>query len=140
MMPQRTSLVTLGVDELERSVAFYERLGWTVANDWRAQGVAFFQCGCMVLGLWNRELLAADSRVARAAPGAVALACNVASPAEVDAVLAQAREAGADVRRPGAPTEWGGYSGLFHDVDGHPWEVAHNPYWRLDEDGSIHLD
>jgi uncharacterized glyoxalase superfamily protein PhnB len=90
--------------------------------------------------LWGRELLAADSAVADVGGwGGVALAYNVASPAEVDAVLAEAAAAGAVVRRAGVPTAWGGYSGVFTDPDGHPWEVAHNPAWILAADGSVRL-
>lgn len=69
--------------------------------------------------------------------GGVTLAYNVGSPEEVDATLAEAASAGATVARPGAPTPWGGYSGVFHDPDGHPWEVAHNPFWTLALDGSV---
>jgi uncharacterized glyoxalase superfamily protein PhnB len=94
----------------------------------------------MVLGLWNRARLAEDSGVEDGGGwGGVTLAHNVRSPEEVDAVLAQAREAGAAIARSGAPTFWGGYSGVFIDPDGHPWEVAHNPYWTLAEDGSVVL-
>ena len=71
--------------------------------------------------------------------GGVSLAYNVDSPGAVDEVLAQAQEAGARVGRVGAPTVWGGYSGVFIDPDGHPWEVAHNPGWRLGADGSTNL-
>lgn len=138
-MDQRVSLVTLGVDDLERAVAFYELLGWAPGNDWREQDVAFFQCVGMVFALWNRDELAADSGTEASKPGSMTLAMNVGSPAEVDEVLAQAREAGARIPRGGAPTSWGGYSGVFHDLDGHPWEVAHNPFWRIGSDGSTNL-
>lgn len=138
-MEQRLSLVTLGVADLERATAFYEALGWQVGNDWRTHDVAFFQCGGVILGLWSRDALAADSGTVAHPPGATTLAHNVDSPTRVDEVLATAEAAGASIVRSGAPTEWGGYSGVFHDPDGHPWEIAHNPFWRLDEDGSIHL-
>lgn len=138
-MDQRVSLITLGVDDLERAVAFYEALGWAAGNDWRDQGVAFFQCVGMVLALWNRDELTADSGTQPAPPGAVTLAMNVGSPGEVDEVLATASRAGAHLARTGAPTSWGGYSGVFHDVDGHAWEVAHNPFWRIGDDGSTNL-
>jgi catechol 2,3-dioxygenase-like lactoylglutathione lyase family enzyme len=138
-MDQRVSLVTLGVADLGRARAFYEALGWRSGSD-LADGVVFFQCGGMVLGLWDRELLAADigSGSAGASAG-FALAHNVRAPEEVDAVLEEARAAGATVARAGAPTDWGGYSGLFLDPDGHPWEVAHNPFWTLGPDGSVTL-
>lgn len=94
----------------------------------------------MVLALWDRAKLAADSAVLDGGGwGGVTLAHNVGSPAEADAVLAQAEAAGATIGRPGAPTEWGGYSGVFIDPDGHPWEVAHNPFWTLAPDGSVSL-
>jgi predicted lactoylglutathione lyase len=138
-MDQRVSLVTLGVADLARARAFYEALGWTSRSE-PAEGVVFFQAGGMVLGLWDRDLLAADvgSGAASASAG-FALAHNVRSPEEVDAVLDEARAAGGAVPRAGAPTSWGGYSGLFLDPDGHPWEVAHNPFWTLGPDGAVTL-
>lgn len=137
-MEQRVSLITLGARDLAAAVAFYATLGWTPANDWRAQDVAFFQCGGMAVALWHRDQLAADSCVRDAGGwGGVTLAHNVAGPDEVDAVLEEARAAGARIGRPGAPTPWGGYSGIFLDLDGHPWEVAHNPHWTLAADGSV---
>jgi uncharacterized protein len=135
---QRLSLVTLGVSDLARSRAFYERLGWQVGAD--PEGVVFFQAGGMIVALWGREQLAEDSGVEDGGGwGGVTLAHNVGSPEEVDAVLEEAGAAGARIARPGAPTFWGGYSGAFVDPDGHPWEVAHNPFWTLHEDGSITL-
>ena len=136
-METRLTLVTLGVSDLARARAFYETLGWRNRAS-EGAGVVFFQSGGMVLGLWDRGLLAEDSCVQDDGGwGGVTLAHNVRSPAEVDAVLDEARAAGASVRREGAPTDWGGYSGLFVDPDGHPWEVAHNPGWELTEDGSV---
>jgi catechol 2,3-dioxygenase-like lactoylglutathione lyase family enzyme len=137
---QRLSLVTLGVSDLPRSVTFYRALGWEPANDWEKQDVAFFESGGMVVALWHRDELAADSAVSDGGGwGGVTLAHNVSSPEEVDAVLAEAEAAGATIGRPGAETFWGGYSGLFVDPDGHPWEVAHNPHWTLAEDGSLSI-
>jgi catechol 2,3-dioxygenase-like lactoylglutathione lyase family enzyme len=137
---QRLSLVTLGVGDLEASVAFYAALGWEVANDVEAQDVAFFQAGPMAIALWHRDELAADSTVEDPGGwGGVTLAHNVGSPDQVDAVLAEAESAGATIGRPGAETVWGGYSGIFIDPDGHPWEVAHNPHWKIGEDGSIEI-
>jgi uncharacterized glyoxalase superfamily protein PhnB len=95
----------------------------------------------MVLALWGRSELAGDSGVTDSGGwGGVTLAYNVRSPAEVDAVLAQAEAAGATIPRAGAATFWGGYSGIFVDPDGHPWEVAHNPYWTIRDDGSVSLE
>ena len=137
-MEQRISLITLGVTDTGRSRAFYEALGWSGESP--DGDVVFFQSGGMILGLWGREKLAEDSAVHDPGGwGGVTLAHIVASSEEVDAVLAQAEAAGARVGRPGAATFWGGYSGVFIDPDGHPWEVAHNPAWRIGEDGSVRL-
>jgi catechol 2,3-dioxygenase-like lactoylglutathione lyase family enzyme len=138
-MEPRISLVTLGVADLDRARSFYEALGFRDEAPAGAD-VAFLQAGGMVLGLWDRRLLAEDSVMTDGGGwGGVTLAHNVRSAADVDAVLAEARAAGARIAREGRPTEWGGYSGVFVDPDGHPWEVAHNPHWALREDGSISL-
>ena len=139
MMEQRISLITLGVADLTRAYKFYGALGWKPGNDVEAQGVAFYQCGGMILALWNREELAADSGTQPHPPGAATLAQNLRSPDEVDALVEEARTAGATIVRDGAPTFWGGYSAAFLDPDGHAWEIAHNPFWTLREDGSITL-
>ncbi len=138
-MEQRLSVVTLGVSDLARARKFYEALGWSAAEN-PGEDVVFFQAGGMVFSLWDRTRLAEDSTVEDAPGwGGVTLAHNVRSPEEVDAVLAEAEAAGATIGRPGAETFWGGYSGVFIDPDGHPWEVAHNPYWTIAEDGSTKL-
>jgi uncharacterized protein len=136
---QRVSLVTLGVSDLDRSRAFYEALGWRTGAA-PADDVVFFQAGGTIVALWGRDQLAEDSVVEDSGGwGGVTLAHNVRSPAEVDAVLAEAAAAGARIPRWGAETFWGGYSGIFVDPDGHPWEVAHNPHWTLRDDGSVQL-
>jgi catechol 2,3-dioxygenase-like lactoylglutathione lyase family enzyme len=137
-MEQRLSLVTLGVRDLERAAAFYEALGWRnrAGPD---EGVVFFQAGGMILALWDRDRLAEDSAVVGGGWGGVTLAYNTRSPEEVDAVIAEARAAGARIGREPGTTFWGGYSAVFVDPDGHPWEVAHNPGWDLDDDGSVRL-
>ena len=138
-MEQRVSLVTLGVADLARARAFYEALGW-VTRAAPADDVVFFQTGGMIVGLWSRERLAEDSGVVDGGGwGGVTLALNVRSPDEVDAAIADARAAGAQIARNGAETFWGGYSGVFVDPDGHPWEVAHNPHWTIGDDGSTRL-
>ena len=138
-MEQRVSLVTLGVHDLGRARRFYEALGWTTGAA-PADDVAFFQAGGMVVALWGREALAADSGVEDAGGwGGVTLAHNVRSPAGVDAVVEEARAAGAAITREPAETFWGGYSGAFTDRDGHAWEIAHNPGWTLADDGSVRL-
>ncbi len=136
-MEQRLSLVTLGVTDLTRARTFYEDLGWVCDDDVDDDAV-FFSCGGMVLALWDRDQLAEDSVVEDDGGwGGITLAHNVRSPDEVDAVLAEAEEAGATIGRSGAPTFWGGYSGVFIDPDGHPWEVAHNPLWIVEDDGTV---
>jgi catechol 2,3-dioxygenase-like lactoylglutathione lyase family enzyme len=138
-MEQRLSLVTLGVADLARARAFYEALGWTTGAS-PADDVVFFQAGGMIVALWSRKQLAEDSVVEDFGGwGGVTLAHNVRSPEEVDAVIAEAEQAGATIGRPGAATFWGGYSGVFRDPDGHPWEVAHNPRWTIAQDGSTRL-
>jgi hypothetical protein len=138
-MEQRLSLVTLGVADLARARAFYEALGWGTGAA-PADDIVFFQAGGMIVGLWDRGRLAEDSGVEDGGGwGGITLALNVRSPAEVDAVIDEARAAGARIAREGAETFWGGYSGAFVDPDGHPWEVAHNPFWTIADDGSTRL-
>ena len=137
-MEQRISLITLGVADLRRAMDFYAALGW----DGRSPDgdVAFYQAGGMIFALWGRGKLADDSVVEDSGGwGGMTLAHNVRSPEDVDAVLEQARAAGGRVAREGAETPWGGYSGVFHDPDGHAWEVAHNPGWTIAEDGSVSM-
>jgi catechol 2,3-dioxygenase-like lactoylglutathione lyase family enzyme len=137
-MEQRISLVTLGVADVERARRFYEALGWSGESP--DGEVVFFQAGGMIVALWDRRLLAEDSTVVDGGGwGGVTVAHNVRSPEEVDAVLAEAEAAGGTIGRAGAPTPWGGYSGIFLDPDGHPWEVAHNPGWRITDDGATVL-
>ena len=139
MTPPRVSLVTLGVADLARARAFYEAVGW-VTRARPGDDVVFFQSGGMVLALWGREQLAEDSGVVDGGGwGGVTLAHNVASPDEVRAEIEAARAAGGRIAREPAETFWGGYSGIYVDPDGHPWEVAHNPHWTLAEDGSVTL-
>jgi predicted lactoylglutathione lyase len=138
-MEQRVSLVTLGVADLARAKRFYEALGWITNTDPELD-VVFFQAGGMVVALWDRASLAEDSGVTDAGGwGGVTLAHNVRSLAEVDDVITEAEGAGASIPRHGAETFWGGYSGIFVDPDGHPWEVAYNPRWTIEEDGSIRI-
>jgi uncharacterized protein len=136
---QRLSLVTLGVRDLARARAFYEALGWDSPCE-PGSDVVFFQAPGMIVALWGRDELAEDSAVEDSHGwGGVTLAYNARSPEEVDAVLAEAERAGATIGRPGGKTFWGGYSGIFLDPDGHPWEVAHNPSWTIAADGSVSL-
>jgi uncharacterized protein len=137
---QRLSLITLGVRDLARAREFYEGLGWK-SGAAPADDVVFFQAGCMIVALWGRDQLEEDTAIEDAGGwGGVTLAYNARPPKEVDEVIAQAERAGAHIARYGAETFWGGYSGVFVDPEGHPWEVAHNPNWTIDHDGSIHLN
>jgi uncharacterized protein len=139
--PPRVSLVTLGVCDLSRAREFYEALGW-VTRAAPGDDVVFFQSGGMVLALWSRQALAEDCGLEDRDDGGfggIAMAHNVASPDEVRAEIEAARGAGGRVTREPAETFWGGFSGVFCDADGHPWEVAHNPHWTLGEDGSVTL-
>lgn len=138
-MESRVSLVTLGVSDLTRARVFYEAMGWSTTAD-PDDDVVFFPAGGMILGLWDRERLAEDSGVEDSSGwGGVTLAYNVRSPQEVREVIAEARGAGAEITREPQETFWGGYSAVFLDPDGHPWEVAHNPGWQLEDDGSVTL-
>src|SRR6266513_2479670 len=126
-MEPRISLVTLGVSDLRRARSFYEALGWGGAKQ-PDDEVCFFQAGGMVFGLWT----------ALGGPGApgVELAQNVRSPEAVGTLLAEAERAGGTIVRPSARADWGGTSGAFADRDGYVWEVAHNPSWTIDDDGT----
>jgi uncharacterized protein len=136
---QRVSLITLGVTDLASARAFYEALGWRTGAA-PADDVVFFQTGGMIVGLWGREALSDDSGVEDLGGyGGVTLAYNARSPAEVDATIEQARNAGARIAREPGETFWGGYAAVFVDPDGHPWEVAHNPSWTVDEQGRVSL-
>jgi uncharacterized protein len=136
---QRVSLITLGVSDLGRARTFYEALDWTTGAE-PGDDVVFFQVGEMILALWDRAKLAEDSCTEDSGGwGGTTLALNLGSPAEVDTAIEEARAAGARIGREPAETFWGGYSGVFVDPDGHPWEIAHNPHWRIDENGGVHL-
>lgn len=114
-------------------------MGWQPTAE-IADDVVFFQAGGMVVALWGRDKLAEDSAVQdNGGWGGVTLAYNVSSAEQVDAVIGEARAAGGVIGREPARTFWGGYSGVFADPDGHPWEVAHNPGWTVNADGSISI-
>ncbi|MFJ4368311.1 VOC family protein [Streptomyces chartreusis] len=138
-MEQRVTLITLGVSDLARSKAFYETLGW---RGQEVEETVFFQAGGLGLVLWGREKLARDCGLEPGAAsgfGGIALAHNVRSEAEVDAILAVVEQAGGTVTKPAAVNAIGFYSSAFVDPDGHAWEVAHNPGFPLAEDGSVTL-
>jgi predicted lactoylglutathione lyase len=136
---QRVSLVTLGVADYTRAKAFYEALGWSPALDIRE--TAFYQAGGLILVLWERSKLADDMAIPDdgARFGGIALAHNVRSRDEVLDVIEEARRNGAEVTREPGETFYGGYAGCFRDLDGHAWEIAHNPGFGWDEDGNVVL-
>lgn len=127
-MQPRISMITLGVKNIARAVAFYEQLGFPRMDS--PPEVAFFTLNGTWLGLFGRDALAEDAKVSPEGSGfgGFALAHNVASEQQVDEVLAQAVAAGATITKPGKKVFWGGYSGYFQDPDGHLWEVAYNPF------------
>ena len=129
-MEQRISLVTLGVKDLARERAFYEAMGWRGASQ-PDDEVCFFQAGGMVFGLWT-------ALGGHGAPG-IELAYNVRTPEEVTSVLSAAERAGGSIKRSAAKAEWGGTTGAFADPEGYVWEVAHNPDWKIEDDGSIRI-
>ncbi|WP_142848266.1 VOC family protein [Telmatospirillum sp. J64-1] len=143
-MEQRLSLVTLGVADLKRSRAFYERLGWRESAAGNEE-VAFYQAGGTVLGLFGRQDLAEDAGLTLAGHGevpafsGVTLAHNVPAREDVARVLAEAEAAGARILKHAQDTSWGGHHGYFADPDSHLWEVAWNPFFPLDEQGNITL-
>jgi predicted lactoylglutathione lyase len=140
MSPQLT-LITLGVEDVAKATAFYEKLGFVRSKKASEASVSFFRAGSVVLALWSREAQKQDANAGKlwTGNGGIVVAQNVASEAEVDAMMAKAEAAGAKILKPAAKTFWGGYDGYFADADGHVWEVAFNPFWPLDDDGRINL-
>jgi predicted lactoylglutathione lyase len=136
---QRVTLVTLGVSDYARAKAFYEALGWSAALE--VEETAFFQCNGVILCLWARAKLGPDMGIPDDGAGwsGIALAHNVRTKEEVHSVIEQARANGAEITREPADTFYGGYAGAFRDLDGHAWEIAHNPGFGLDDEGNIVL-
>ncbi|QFG67778.1 VOC family protein [Ornithinimicrobium pratense] len=144
-MDQRLSLVTLGVQDLDRARAFYTALGWEPGPS--PEHIVFFQAGGMVVALWERAALGVDSGIdlgegeGEDTPGSgdgwggINLGLNLTSAADVDEQMSQAHDVGATILRQPGNRYWGGYSGVFADPDGHVWEIAYNPYWSVSEDG-----
>ena len=140
-MEQRMSVVTLGVADLDRSQRFYEEgLGWTLSS--AQEQIRFFQLNGLIFALYPLDALAEDAQVSneRAGFSGMTLAYCARSKEEVDAILEQAKDAGAHIAKPAQEVFWGGYSGYFADPDGHLWEVAYNPFWKIDEKGNVYLD
>jgi predicted lactoylglutathione lyase len=138
-MRQRITLITLGVDDLQRSLAFYRALGFRsdgiVGADDAEGGVVFFRLENMRFALWERKSIAKDAGLPQGPASATEcmLAHNVGSKEEVDAVMAEAEKAGAKIIKPAAEAFWGGYTGYFQDPDGHIWEAAWNPAWERED-------
>ena len=140
-MEQRISLITLGVADLQRAVTFYENvIGWKAAAS--PPGVVFFDLNGVVFALWPHAELAKDlGLTATSVPAyrGYALAHNVRSEAEVDAIFARLKSSSATIVKEPQKTFWGGYSGYFSDPDGHTWEIAHNPFWTIEKDGRVSM-
>ena len=136
----RLTVVTLGVQDMARSRSFYEGLGFRPSSS-SSESIVFMGAGGVVLALYRRKLLADDANVSPEGSGfaGVTFARNVGSKADVDAALDVAKKAGATILKPAQEAFWGGYSGYFADPDGHPWEVAYNPHWKLDASGRVVL-
>ena len=135
-IPARISIVTLGVADLQRSVAFYSALGWERCAS-SMDEIAWFRTADSNLGLFANADLAADANLPaeRSRFGGITLAINVESAADVERLLAEAVAAGATLLKPATRADWGGVSGYFADPDGHPWEIAHNPAFAIGSDG-----
>ena len=137
----RINIVTLGVSDILASTRFYQSLGWTYSQSQSNADISFFQLDNLVLALYGLEALTEDACIEGgvSVPGSITLAINLPGETDVDAFLAQAVKAGGSLVKPAAKAFWGGYSGYFADPDGHRWEIAHNPFFPLDENGLIQL-
>lgn len=136
----RITLVTLGVSDLDRAKAFYENVvGWRAADG--PPGIVFFDLGGLVFSLYPFDELAKDhgGSPGQHASAGFALAYNARSRTEVDEIFASLSEKGAAIVKQPEEVFWGGYSGYFEDPDGHKWEVAHNPFWTIGEDGRVSM-
>jgi len=133
----RISIVTLGVADVARATEFYQKLGWKKSSG--DENITFIQLRGTVLGLYGRAALAEDAGVGNTPPGfsGVTLAYNTRSEEETDAVYKHALDSGASPVKQPQKVFWGGYSGYFADPDGHLWEVAYNPFAKLDDDGQL---
>ncbi|HJV20541.1 MAG TPA: VOC family protein [Sediminibacterium sp.] len=138
-MQQKLHLITLGTDDFQKSVDFYEKgLGWK-KSDKSMDSLALFNLGGIVLALHPRQELAADTTLAYQPSvfSGLTISHNTRSEKEVDEVLNKVAQLGATIVKPAQKVYWGGYSGYFKDLDGHLFEVAYNPFWELDENGHL---
>ncbi|MGH6867230.1 MAG: VOC family protein [Methyloceanibacter sp.] len=140
-MSATISLITLGVADIAKSTAFYEKLGFVLSKAASQESVSFFPAGAVVLALWSREAQIEDAQAGAlwTGNGGICVAQNFASEREVDETMAKAKAAGARIVKPAEKTFWGGYNGYFSDPDGHLWEIAFNPDWPLDKNGRVEL-
>jgi predicted lactoylglutathione lyase len=140
-MQANVTLITLTVADVGKATRFYQSLGFVKSKSASQEAVSFFRAGGIVLSLWGRKAQIEDANADAVwdGNGGIVVAQNVASEAEVDAVLAKAKAAGARILKPGTKTFWGGYNGYFADPDGHLWEIAHNQHWDRDSDGCLVL-
>jgi predicted lactoylglutathione lyase len=140
-MAAHVSLITLTVADIAEATAFYQRLGFVLSESQSQEAVSFFQAGPLVLALWGRDAQIEDAKAGEiwTGNGGIVIAQNVDSEAAVDVFMARAEAAGARILKPATKTFWGGYNGYFADPDGHVWEIAFNPYWKLDASGRVEL-
>ena len=143
-VPHNFAIVTLGVSDLERSARFYRDLGWEQRGE-LAQGITWFKTSGSWVGLYGYAELAEDAECKPApledlpAYRGITLALNLPSEDAVDLAFARVHEVGGRIVKPAKKTEWGGYSGYFADPDGHLWEIAHNPFFPIDDEGRIEI-
>ena len=140
-IPARLGIVTLGVADLSRSVAFYAALGWERCSS-SSDAIAWFRTADTNVGLFPWHELAEDARLPaepRARFGGITLAINVDAADDVQPALDAAVAAGGTLLKPATIMDWGGTSGYFADPDGHPWENAHNPHFPIEPDGRVHI-
>ncbi len=140
-MPPRITLISLGVADVAAATAFYEKLGFAKSKGASVESTSFLKAGGVVISLFGRGALEEDGQAASVwtGNGGISLAQNLASEAEVDSFMALAERSGAHILKPAGKTFWGGYAGTFADADGHVWEIAHNPFFPLDDSGAIVL-
>jgi catechol 2,3-dioxygenase-like lactoylglutathione lyase family enzyme len=143
-VPPNFSIVTLGVSDLERSARFYRDLGWEQRGDLE-QGITWFRTAGTWVGLFGYAELAEDADCEPVPADdlptyrGITLALNLPSEDAVDLAFARVREVGGRIVKTAEKTEWGGYSGYFADPDGHLWEIAHNPFFPIDDQGRIEI-
>jgi uncharacterized protein len=140
-MRQKLNLITLGVADFQKALNFYETgLGWKKSSA-SLDDLALFNLGGIIMAIYPRKLLAEDATISDKGSGfpGITLSFNAKSEKEVDEVLKEVEKLGAKIIKPAQKVFWGGYSGYFKDLDGHIIEVAHNPFWELDENDNIKL-